>query len=103
MNHVSFQNKENCGLVERLTSLASTHSQTVDKLQGLEIQMEKLTNQKAALESREKKVKEDAGLVSFEVNVNVISGLLLRCSFNACFVYVSGRCTASKGDRYTKP
>ncbi|XP_026221899.1 unconventional myosin-Vc isoform X1 [Anabas testudineus] len=56
------QNKENCGLVERLTSLANTHSQTVDRLQSLETQMEKVINQKASVESREKKVKEDASL-----------------------------------------
>lgn len=65
---LTFQNKENCGLVERLTSLANTHSQSVDRLQILETQMEKLVNQKASLESREKKVKEDASLVRFEVN-----------------------------------
>uniref|UniRef100_A0A4W6D3M3 Myosin VC n=1 Tax=Lates calcarifer TaxID=8187 RepID=A0A4W6D3M3_LATCA len=57
------QNKENRGLVERLTSLANTHSQTVDRLQGVEAQLEKSTNQKASLEAREKKVKEDATLV----------------------------------------
>lgn len=75
MTLLTFQNKENCGLVERLTSLANTHSQTVDRLQILETQMNKVINQKASLESREKKVKEDASLVSFEVhdNVNTIS------------------------------
>lgn len=50
--------------MERLTSLANTHSQTVDRLQGLEMQVEKLTNQKASLETREKKVKDDTSLVS---------------------------------------
>lgn len=64
MTPVTLQNKENCGLVERLTSLANTHSQTVDRLQGLEMQVEKLTNQKASLETREKKVKDDTSLVS---------------------------------------
>lgn len=64
---VSLQNKENRGLVERLTSLATSHSQTVDKLQGLEAKLEKSTNQKASLEAREKKVKEDASVVSPEV------------------------------------
>lgn len=64
MTPLTFQNKENCGLVERLTSLANTHSQTVDRLQSLETQMEKVINQKASVESREKKVKEDASLVS---------------------------------------
>ncbi|XP_076588859.1 unconventional myosin-Vc isoform X2 [Chaetodon auriga] len=56
------QNKENRGLMERLTSVANSHSQTTDRLQGLEAQLEKLTNQKASLEAREKKAKEDASL-----------------------------------------
>ncbi|XP_053175662.1 unconventional myosin-Vc [Scomber japonicus] len=56
------QNKENRGLMERLTSLANSHSQTVDKLQGLEAQLEKSSNQKASLEAREKKGKEDASV-----------------------------------------
>ncbi|XP_055365831.1 unconventional myosin-Vc isoform X2 [Betta splendens] len=69
------QNKENCGLVERLTSLASTHSQTVDRLQGLEVQMEKLSSQKAAVESREKKVKEDAAsaIAQLQRAINALS------------------------------
>ncbi|KAF3688718.1 Unconventional myosin-Vc [Channa argus] len=61
------QNKENCGLVERLTSLANNHSQTMDRLQGLETQLEKLTKEKASLEAREKKVKEDASLTIAQV------------------------------------
>ncbi|AWP08297.1 putative unconventional myosin-Vc [Scophthalmus maximus] len=56
------QNKENCGLVERLTSLASTHSHTVDRLQGVEAQLEKSTRQRASLEARERTVKEGATL-----------------------------------------
>ncbi|XP_026166817.1 unconventional myosin-Vc [Mastacembelus armatus] len=56
------QNKENRGLVERLTSLANTQSQAVDRLQVLEAQLEKTTNQKALLEAREKKAQEDANL-----------------------------------------
>lgn len=62
------QNKENRGLMERLTSLANSHSQTMDKLQGLEAQLEKSSNQKASLEAREKKGKEDASVVSVVVN-----------------------------------
>ncbi|KAL3061380.1 hypothetical protein OYC64_009542 [Pagothenia borchgrevinki] len=54
------QNKENRGLMERLSSLANSHSHTVDRLHGLEAQLEKSTNQKVSLEAREKKVKEDA-------------------------------------------
>uniref|UniRef100_A0A3Q3J0J8 Myosin VC n=1 Tax=Monopterus albus TaxID=43700 RepID=A0A3Q3J0J8_MONAL len=68
------QNKENCGLVERFTSLANTHSQTMDRLQGLEVQLEKSNNQKASLEAREKKAKEDAHQVSVEVNPKYIFG-----------------------------
>ncbi|XP_029377906.1 unconventional myosin-Vc [Echeneis naucrates] len=56
------QGKENRGLVERLTSLANTHSQTMDRLQGVEAQLGKSASQKASLEAREKKVKEDAFL-----------------------------------------
>lgn len=55
--------------MERLTSEANAHSQTADRLQGLEAQLEKLTKQKASLEAREKKVKEDASQASFEVEI----------------------------------
>uniref|UniRef100_A0AAQ5Y6H3 Myosin VC n=1 Tax=Amphiprion ocellaris TaxID=80972 RepID=A0AAQ5Y6H3_AMPOC len=68
---VEEQNKENRGLMERLTSLANSHSQTVDRLQGLEAKLEKSSNQKASLEAREKKAKEDASLVSIEVNAQI--------------------------------
>lgn len=66
---VSSQNKENRGLMERLTSEANGRSQATDRLQGLEAQLEKLTNQKTSLEAREKKSKEDASLVGLEVNI----------------------------------
>ncbi|XP_045893170.1 unconventional myosin-Vc isoform X2 [Micropterus dolomieu] len=56
------QNKENRGLMERLTSLANSNSQTMDRLQRLESQLEKSNNQNASLEAREKKAKEDASL-----------------------------------------
>ncbi|KAM9351640.1 unconventional myosin-Vc [Symphorus nematophorus] len=56
------QNKENRGLVERLTSMATSHSHTMDRLQHLEAQLEKSTNQKTSLEAREKKAKEEASL-----------------------------------------
>lgn len=58
--------------MERLTSLANFHSQTMDRLQGLETQLEKSSNQKTSLEAREKKAKEDASLVSLEVNADTI-------------------------------
>ncbi|XP_061577627.1 unconventional myosin-Vc [Cololabis saira] len=56
------QNKENRGLMERLTSLANSQSQALDRLHGLEAQLDKTTKQKAALEAREQKAKEDATL-----------------------------------------
>ncbi|XP_056138617.1 unconventional myosin-Vc [Lampris incognitus] len=56
------QNKENRGLMERLTSLASSHSQGLDKLQFLEAQLEKSNSEKMSLEAKEKKAKEDASL-----------------------------------------
>lgn len=54
--------------MERLTSVANSHSQTMDRVQGLEAQLEKLTNQKISLEAREMKMKEDASLVSLEIH-----------------------------------
>ncbi|XP_037539495.1 unconventional myosin-Vc [Nematolebias whitei] len=56
------QNKENRGLMERLTSLANSNSQTVERLQSLEAQLTKLTTQKASLEEKERKAKEEASL-----------------------------------------
>ncbi|KAM8751307.1 unconventional myosin-Vc [Acanthopagrus schlegelii] len=56
------QSKENRGLMERLTSVANSHSQSVDRLQVLEAQLEKVNSQKESLEAREKKAKEDASL-----------------------------------------
>ncbi|XP_015256011.1 PREDICTED: unconventional myosin-Vc [Cyprinodon variegatus] len=55
-------NKENRGLMERLTSLASTHSQTMDRVRSQEAQLEKITNLKASAEERERKAKEEANL-----------------------------------------
>uniref|UniRef100_A0A665VYM4 Myosin VC n=1 Tax=Echeneis naucrates TaxID=173247 RepID=A0A665VYM4_ECHNA len=66
---------ENRGLVERLTSLANTHSQTMDRLQGVEAQLGKSASQKASLEAREKKVKEDAFLVSLKFMANSFCSL----------------------------
>ncbi|KAM9570394.1 unconventional myosin-Vc-like isoform 2-T2 [Salvelinus alpinus] len=54
------QGKENRGLLERLTSLAGAHAQGLDKLHGLEAQLGKSATEKASLEEREKKSKEDA-------------------------------------------
>ncbi|XP_041734565.2 unconventional myosin-Vc [Coregonus clupeaformis] len=54
------QGKENRGLLERLTSLAGVHAQGLDKLHSLEAQLGKSATEKASLEEREKKSKEDA-------------------------------------------
>ncbi|CAB1454539.1 unnamed protein product [Pleuronectes platessa] len=69
------QNKESRGLMERLTSLASTHAQTVDRLQGVEAQLEKSTSQKASVVAREKKEKEDATqtIAQLRQEINVIT------------------------------
>lgn len=57
--------------MERLTSVANSHSQSVDRLQVLEAQLEKVNSQKESLEAREKKAKEDASLVGLEVDAEV--------------------------------
>ncbi|XP_045562064.1 unconventional myosin-Vc [Salmo salar] len=54
------QAKENCGLLERLTGLAGAHTQGLDKLRCLEAQLGKSATEKALLEEREKKSREDA-------------------------------------------
>ncbi|XP_038854485.1 unconventional myosin-Vc-like [Salvelinus namaycush] len=54
------QAKENRGLLERLTGLAGAHAQGLDKLRCLEAQLGKSATEKASLEEREKKSKEDA-------------------------------------------
>ncbi|KAF7656344.1 hypothetical protein LDENG_00042780 [Lucifuga dentata] len=61
------QTKENRGLMERLTSLANSHSQTVDKLHSMETQLEKSTSQKASVEAREKKAIADANLAILQL------------------------------------
>nr|XP_040017639.1 unconventional myosin-Vc isoform X3 [Gasterosteus aculeatus aculeatus] len=68
---VEEQNKENRGLMERLTHLASANSHTVDRLQGLEAQLEKSNSQKASVEAREKKVKEDASLTTAQLQKEI--------------------------------
>ncbi|XP_053318896.1 unconventional myosin-Vc [Spea bombifrons] len=54
------QNKENHGLVERLTSLASTHAQNLDKLHKLESELEKKTVHGKSQEEKVKKYKDDS-------------------------------------------
>ncbi|KYO21219.1 guanine nucleotide binding protein (G protein), beta 5a isoform B [Alligator mississippiensis] len=53
------QSKENHGLLERLTSLASTHAHDLDTIQKLELELEKLTTQKRISEDKGKKYKDD--------------------------------------------
>ncbi|XP_037624073.1 unconventional myosin-Vc [Sebastes umbrosus] len=65
------RNKENRGLMERLSSLANSHSQTMDKLQGLEAQLEKSTHQKTSSEAREKKTKEEASLTTAQLQKEI--------------------------------
>lgn len=66
---LSLQNKENRGLMERLTSEANARAQSIDRVQGLEVQLEKLTNQKASVEARERKAQEDSSLVGLHVQI----------------------------------
>ncbi|XP_071611267.1 unconventional myosin-Vc isoform X1 [Heliangelus exortis] len=54
------KNRENHGLLERLTSLASTHVSDMDTIQKLETDLEKLTAQKRMHEEKGKKYKEDS-------------------------------------------
>uniref|UniRef100_A0A4W5RJF2 Myosin VC n=1 Tax=Hucho hucho TaxID=62062 RepID=A0A4W5RJF2_9TELE len=54
------QGKENRGLLERLTGLSGAHAHSLDKLHSLEAQLGKSATEKASLEEREKKSKEDA-------------------------------------------
>lgn len=60
----SSQSKDNLGLMERLTSEATAHSQALDRLQALEAKLEKLTNEKASWEARARNAEENASLVS---------------------------------------
>ncbi|XP_074405462.1 unconventional myosin-Vc [Zonotrichia albicollis] len=54
------QSRENHGLLERLTNLASAHMNDVDTIQKLESELEKLTAQKKTYEEKGKKYKEDS-------------------------------------------
>ncbi|KFQ28398.1 Unconventional myosin-Vc, partial [Merops nubicus] len=54
------QSRENHGLLERLTSQASTHMNDTDTIQKLKLDLEKLTVQKRTYEEKEKKYKEDS-------------------------------------------
>ncbi|KAM9496362.1 unconventional myosin-Vc [Clarias gariepinus] len=57
------QNKENRGLMERLTSLANAHAQGLEKVQSLEMELSKAANEKQYIEEREKRSKEESSRV----------------------------------------
>lgn len=59
----SFQNKENRGLMERLTSLANAHAQGLDRVQFLEVELSKAASEKLSVEEKEKKSKEETNQV----------------------------------------
>ncbi|KAF1540924.1 Unconventional myosin-Vc, partial [Eudyptes schlegeli] len=54
------QSRENHGLLERLTNLASARMNDMDTIQKLELDLEKLTAQKRTYEEKEKKSREDS-------------------------------------------
>ncbi|NWS54145.1 MYO5C protein, partial [Chunga burmeisteri] len=54
------QSRENHGLLERLTNLASTRTNDMDTIQKLQLDLEKLTAQKRTYEEKGKKFKEDS-------------------------------------------
>ncbi|KFO94087.1 Unconventional myosin-Vc, partial [Buceros rhinoceros silvestris] len=54
------QSRENHVLLERLTSLASTHMNDMDTIQKLELDLEKLTARKRTYEEKGKKYREDS-------------------------------------------
>ncbi|NXG73373.1 MYO5C protein, partial [Baryphthengus martii] len=54
------QSRENHGLLERLTNLASTHMNDMDTIQKLELDLEKLNAQKRTHEEKGKKYKEES-------------------------------------------
>ncbi|KAG7324176.1 hypothetical protein KOW79_012192 [Hemibagrus wyckioides] len=57
------QNKENRGLMERLTSLANAHAQGLDRVQSLEVELNKAASERLSVEEREKKRKEESNQV----------------------------------------
>uniref|UniRef100_A0A8C9MM70 Myosin VC n=1 Tax=Serinus canaria TaxID=9135 RepID=A0A8C9MM70_SERCA len=63
------QSRENHGLLERLTNLASAHVNDVDTIQKLESELEKLTAQKKTYEEKGKKYKEDSEQVNYNCHL----------------------------------
>uniref|UniRef100_A0A8C5JQZ6 Myosin VC n=1 Tax=Junco hyemalis TaxID=40217 RepID=A0A8C5JQZ6_JUNHY len=66
------QSRENHGLLERLTNLASAHMNDVDTIQKLESELEKLTAQKKTFEEKGKKYKEDSEQVNYNCHLCVL-------------------------------
>ncbi|NXY47309.1 MYO5C protein, partial [Ceuthmochares aereus] len=56
---VEEQSRENHGLLERLTSLASTHMNDMNTIQKLQLDLDKLTAEKRTYENKGEKYKED--------------------------------------------
>ncbi|NWH70489.1 MYO5C protein, partial [Piaya cayana] len=56
---VEEQSRENHGLLERLTNLASTHMNDTNTIQKLQLDLEKLTAEKRTLENKGERYKED--------------------------------------------
>ncbi|KAL2093412.1 hypothetical protein ACEWY4_010724 [Coilia grayii] len=67
------QNKENRGLMEKLSGLANAHSQGLDKVQLLEAELKKSANERLALEKQEKRNKEEANQVISELQAQKAS------------------------------
>lgn len=63
------QNRENHGLLERLTNLASTHMNDIDTIQKLELELEKLIAQRRTYEEKGEKYKEDSEQVNFNCHL----------------------------------
>lgn len=57
------QNKENRGLMERLTSLANANAQGLERVQSLEVELSKASNERLSVVEREKKSKEETNQV----------------------------------------
>lgn len=79
----SLQSKENHGLLERLTNLASTHMNDLDTIQKLESELEKLAAQKRTYEEKGKKYKEDSEQVRFPY----LGGACVLVQFLICWIY----------------
>uniref|UniRef100_A0A8C2HZ93 Myosin VC n=1 Tax=Cyprinus carpio TaxID=7962 RepID=A0A8C2HZ93_CYPCA len=78
------QNKENLGLMEKLTSLSNARAQGLEKIQALEAELGKLTNEMAALEASARTKSEEAD----QVKILTLSQCVCTKSV-LCFVRVA--------------